>query len=119
MRKNKIIQFLMLSFIVSIFSISKMAWSKEKIHLVKTENVCMVTNMVFPKKQIPVEQDGKTYFGCCENCKQTLATDVASRFATDPVSGLKVDKANAVIAAKEDGSVIYFENKKNYLKFKK
>lgn len=82
--------------------------------IVPNENVCMVTNMLFKKKQIPVSLEGKTYYGCCENCKETLATDSKARTAIDPVSGKSVDKSKAVIAAREDDSVVYFENKKNF-----
>ncbi len=78
------------------------------------DKVCMVTNMVFPRTQIPVLHEGKTYYGCCENCKKTLAEDAASRVAIDPVSGKSIDKAKAVIAAREDGTVIYFESKKTF-----
>jgi YHS domain-containing protein len=106
--------------IVSTFSIILGAFAFESAHaaapltIVQNEKVCMVTNMLFPKKQIPVTHDGKTYYGCCENCKKTLATDSKARTAVDPVSGKSVDKARAVIAARADHSVVYFENKKNF-----
>lgn len=90
----------------------------EKLEIVPNQKVCMVTNMLFPRDQIPVQHSGKTYYGCCENCKETLAKDAASRSAIDPVSKKQVDKANAVIAAREDGTVIYFENKKNFEKYR-
>ena len=35
--------------------------------------VCMVNDQLFAKDQIPVEVEGKTYFGCCEMCKARLA----------------------------------------------
>jgi YHS domain-containing protein len=86
----------------------------ETLSIVENEKVCMVTDMHFPKKQIPVTHDGKTYYGCCENCKETLAKDSKARTAIDPVSGMPVDKARAVIAARADHSVVYFESKKNF-----
>ena len=70
--------------------------------------VCMVNDTLFPTEQIPVEVDGKTYFGCCEMCKGRLATDGSLRSAKDPVSGASVDKALAVIGAAPDGKVQYF-----------
>lgn len=94
------------------------AQAAEALEIVPNQKVCMVTNMVFPRDQIPVKQGGKTYYGCCENCKKSLAEDASSRVAVDPVSGKSVDKATAVIAAREDGSVIYFQNKKNFEKFR-
>lgn len=84
---------------------------------VDNKKVCMVTDMVFPRDQIPVQVGSKTYYGCCENCKATLGKDEKVRFAIDPVSGKKVDKSTAVIAAGPDGSVAYFENDANLEKF--
>ncbi len=70
--------------------------------------VCMVTNQYMGTAQIPIEVEGKTYFGCCEMCKGRLANEPATRQATDPVSGATVDKATAVIARQPDGKLLYF-----------
>jgi len=91
--------------------------AQEQWQKVDNKKVCMVTDMVFPKDQIPVQVGSKTYYGCCENCKATLGKDEGARFAVDPVSGKKVDKATAVIGAGPDGSVAYFENDANLEKF--
>jgi YHS domain-containing protein len=72
----------------------------------------MVNNTVFSREQIPVEVDGKTYYGCCDMCKGRLAKDETARQAVDPVTKKKIDKATAVIGAKSDGSVLYFESEK-------
>jgi len=93
------------------------AQAKETWKIVPNKNVCMVTNMDFGKPQIPVEQAGKTYYGCCDNCKNTIKNDAASRVSTDPVSNRKIDKAKAVIAANGSGSVLYFESKANFEKY--
>ena len=93
------------------------AHASAALTIVPNERVCMVTNMVFPRTQIPVQHDGKTYYGCCENCKKTLSEDASSRQAKDPISGKNIDKARAVIAARDDGSVIYFENHKTFKKY--
>ncbi len=85
---------------------------------VKAEYVCMVNNAVFDKPQIPVEVNGKTYYGCCPMCKERLAKDVSARTATDPVSGKSVDKAEAVIGKAPDGSVYYFESEANMKRYK-
>ncbi|MGH9361475.1 MAG: hypothetical protein ACRD2T_06115 [Thermoanaerobaculia bacterium] len=84
---------------------------------VETKKVCMVNDQVFERDQIPVVVEGKTYYGCCAMCKERLAKDVELRASIDPVSGKKVDKASAVIAASEDGSVIYFESEKNLTRY--
>ena len=80
---------------------------------VEPKTVCMVNEMAMGKDQIPVEVDGKTYYGCCEMCKNTLAKEAEKRVAKDPISGKQVDKATAVIAANADGRVFYFENEAN------
>ena len=89
----------------------------EPLQRVEAKRVCMVNNTVFPKDQIPVEVEGKTYFGCCAMCKDRLATDTSARQAVDPVSGKTVDKATAVIGVKPDGTVLYFENEKTFAAF--
>lgn len=117
MRKlTQTLQIFLMAFVFSTFIGSK-ALAKEALTIVPTKRVCMVTNMVFPKDQIPVTHAGKTYYGCCENCKNTLSTDASARTAIDPMTNKKIDKATAVIAAKEDGSVVYFENQASFQKY--
>lgn len=77
------------------------------------KKVCMVNNTVFDRDQIPIQVGDKTYYGCCEMCKERLANDPEVRYAMDPVSGARVDKASAVIAALPDGTTLYFENEAN------
>jgi YHS domain-containing protein len=85
---------------------------------VETKYVCMINDQHFAKVQIPVEVDGRTYYGCCAMCKEQLRSNEASRAAVDPVSGKKVDKATAVIGAEPDGTVYYFESAENLKAFK-
>ena len=84
---------------------------------VESKYVCMMTDQQFVKEQIPVEVEGKTYYGCCEMCKAKIKNTPESREATDPVSGNRVDKAEAVIGAAPDGSVFYFESEENLTQF--
>lgn len=79
--------------------------------------VCMVNDAVFEREQIPVEVDGKTYYGCCPMCEERLSADTAVRTAVDPVSGKPVDKATALIAARPDGTVLYFESEETLARF--
>lgn len=90
---------------------------KGKLTRVESKTVCMINEHAMGKDQIPIEVEGKTYYGCCEMCKKALANDAANRASTDPVTGKKVDKATAVIAAQEDGRVFYFENEENLKKY--
>lgn len=73
----------------------------------------MVNNQFMGRAQIPVEVEGRTYFGCCEMCKARLAQDRSARTAVDPFSGREVDKAGAVIAKDASGKVLYFESEAN------
>jgi len=91
----------------------------EPLKRVPSKRVCMVNNTVFDKDQIAVPVNGKTYFGCCEMCKGRLAEDAAIRQSTDPVSGKPVDKAKAVVGAKPDGKVLYFESEKTFAAYQK
>jgi len=83
------------------------------VTLVETDKVCMVNDQYFGTAQIPVEVNGKTYYGCCEGCKATLAEDATARMAVDPVSRKPVDKAVAHIGAFPNGQVLYFESAAN------
>ena len=87
------------------------------LKLVDSNHVCMITDQEFAREQIPVEVEGKTYYGCCEMCKAKLNNNPESRVATDPVSGNSVDKAEAVIGAAPDGKVYYFESEENLTQF--
>lgn len=83
---------------------------------VEPKTVCMINEQAMGKDQIPVEVEGKIYYGCCEMCKKALAENADKRVAIDPVSGKQVDKAKAVIASQQDGRVFYFENDANLAK---
>jgi YHS domain-containing protein len=86
---------------------------------VQPQYVCMINNKFLGKEQIPVMVKGKTYYGCCAMCKAKLEGSAKARTAIDPVSKKPVDKATAVIGAKADGTVFYFENEKNFKAFGK
>lgn len=82
-----------------------------------SSHVCMVNNEVMGKPQIPVKVGEQTYYGCCKMCVGNIQQNRKVRFAIDPVNGKEVDKAKAVIGAKPDGGVLYFENEKNFQAF--
>jgi len=95
----------------------KAGTTKASLKKVETKKVCMVNNKVFDKDQIPIQVEGRTYYGCCEMCKERLAKDPSARTAVDPVSGKQVDKATAFVAALPDGSVLYFENEASFKRY--
>jgi len=79
--------------------------------------VCMVTDKVMGKPQIPVVVEGKTYYGCCKNCVGTLKNDASIRYAKDPVTGAMVDKSKAFILEGPAGDALYFESALTAAKF--
>ncbi len=91
--------------------------NQSSLKIVEPQFVCMVNNKLFNDEQIPVNVEGKTYYGCCEMCKGKLENNIQSRVSIDPVSGVKVDKATSVIGVTASGKVYYFENKSNLQKF--
>lgn len=87
----------------------------------KSSLVCFVNNKFMGIDQIPVEFEGKTYYGCCEDCVAKIKTIREVRYATDPLTGAEVDKALAyiVIAPQGNNDVLYFESEQNYLTYLK
>ncbi|HYQ57532.1 MAG TPA: TRASH domain-containing protein [Draconibacterium sp.] len=79
--------------------------------------ICMVGNEIKFRENLPVNIGGKTYWACCNNCEAQLNRNYKNaRFATDPYSGTKLSKAEAVIFQNPDdkGKVLFFESKSNY-----
>ena len=114
------VSFLVLTCLISFGAFSQADNSSQQssaLTKVDSKYVCMMTNQLFVKEQIPVEVEGKTYYGCCEMCKEKIKNDPESREATDPLSGNKVDKAESVIGAAPDGSIFYFESEENLANF--
>ena len=84
---------------------------------VPAERVCMAQDRVFPTAQIPIDLQGRTYYGCCAMCAGQLRRDVSLREAKDPISGRTVDKASAVIGQTADGGVLYFESEETFRQY--
>lgn len=98
------------------FALGAAAWAGS-LRRVEPRRVCMVNDRVYDRDQIPVEIEGRTYFGCCEMCKERLSRDPSVREAIDPVTGRRVDKARAVVAADAEGRVRYFESEESLARF--
>jgi YHS domain-containing protein len=79
--------------------------------------VCMVNDRDMQVAQIPVDFEGRRYYGCCPMCKEKLASDASVRNAKDPVSGRTVDKSKAVIGTLPDGRVLYFESDQTFARY--
>ncbi len=95
-----------------------MVTEEAKLSIIESKYVCMVNDDAYTTEQIPVEVDGKTYYGCCMGCKAKLENDPSIRFAIDPVSGSSVDKATAIIGVDLFNTVYYFENLENLNAYK-
>lgn len=104
--------------LVAAALVSLAAAEDAALEVVDAAHVCMVNDALFEKEQIRIEVNGKAYYGCCKMCKDRLAQDESARTSVDPVSGNRVDKAEAVIGADADGRVYYFENDKNLKSYK-
>ncbi len=98
--------------------------SREGIEMVpgtvlNSSEVCFVNDRHMGKPQIPVNVEGKIYYGCCAGCAETLRTKRSTRFSHDPLTGSEVDKATATIAPDPRGSgkVLYFESKQTYERY--
>lgn len=79
------------------------------------QKVCMASNIYMGSKQLEVPTGEKIYYACSEQCIRRLGTD-SCRFAIDPVSHNKVDKALAIVSIdpERSGAIIYFESKETY-----
>lgn len=92
--------------------------SSAQLRRVDAQEVCMVNDEFFGTRQLPVQVEDRTYFGCCAGCEKKIRGDARVRAAVDPVSGRVVDKATAVIGTLPDHKVFYFESSENLKKFR-
>ena len=94
---------------------------QNKYEIVPNDKVCMVNDRFMGIDQIPIEVEGITYYGCCQDCVKKLQENLNGvRYSTDPVSGEKVDKAKAVVIRnKTDGTVYYFSSEASAHEFLK
>ena len=81
---------------------------------VDRDRICMVNNKLFDRPMIPVDYQGRTYYGCCSMCEEMLTQDARHRTALDPVTRKPVDKATALVAATADRRVLYFESERSF-----
>jgi len=118
--KGTLVLFLFLLPVVLV-SIPPVGMAEEKAKLLRVEpsNVCMTNNKDMGKPQMPVTVEDKIYYGCCKMCAANLSNNTEPRYSIDPVTGKKVDKATAVIGAKPNGEVLYFESEESFDAFQK
>lgn len=83
----------------------------------KREYVCMMQDSVLASPGIPIKYEGRTYYGCCPMCNENIKGN-PDRYtkARDPVTGVTVDKASALIYAYK-GKIYYFETEPSRSEF--
>jgi hypothetical protein len=79
--------------------------------------ICMVNDRYMGVKQIPVEAEGRIYYGCCAGCVKRIQEDEAIRNAIDPATGVNVDKNLAYTVKDKLGNVMYFESEDTYKQY--
>jgi len=82
--------------------------------------VCSSGNQIKFGSLMPLKIKDKTYWICCDQCKARLLYNVNTRYAVDPFSKNRINKADAIIIQnpKSNGMVLYFESMDNFLKYK-
>ena len=106
LRKVALVSILLLSFFVAL----ALAVTG---NVDKKEYVCMMQDMVLGKAGIPIQFAGKTYYGCCEMCKEKIKNEPQKYTrATDLVSRKPVDKSESFIYS-IDGTAYYFASDAN------
>ena len=79
----------------------------------KREYVCMMQDMILTKPGVPIQYQGKTYYGCCDMCKEKIRTEPKKYTRSqDLVSGKLVDKATAFVYGL-NGDAYYFSSEAN------
>ena len=85
---------------------------------IASSNTCMGSNQAQEKAQNYAMVDGKSYYGCTDMCIANLKKHTGFRYGRDPVSGNRVDKALAIVGAKKNGQLLYFESERNLLAYR-
>jgi len=78
--------------------------------------VCMYVDAVLDEPTLAINIDGRTYYGF-PRCTAKLVQNEAARYAHDPLTDKKVNKAEAVIGVSADRRVSYFESSENLHRF--
>lgn len=84
-----------------------------RVRQVSAEKVCMLDDWTLDSALFTAEVAGKTYYCCFEKCGEKFQSNPELRFAVDPISGVKLDKADALYGVSRDGKGYYFETLEN------
>jgi len=89
------------------------AWLRK----VDNKAVNMVTNRIWGGEQKLVSLDGKGYYVPNDEYGFAFDRNPSLRFATDPLTGKRIDKSVALAYADYEGNVLYFESSESYRDF--
>jgi len=103
---------------LAIWGIVEAGRSEPALIRIASSNTCMGSNQAQEKAQDYAIIDGKPYYGCTDMCIVNLRQNAGFRYGRDPVSGKKVDKATAIVGARKNGQLLYFESEKNFLTYR-
>lgn len=84
---------------------------------VNPKEVNMATNRHEKKAQKEIKLDGKTYYMTGDSYAFNMEQNRSTRFAKDPLTNKKIDKAEAVTFADASGRVHYFESEDTFRQF--
>lgn len=87
------------------------------LHVVRPEQVCMAHDRLHSHPVKVVLPDSRTYYSCSDESTEQLRQHDSVRVAKDPISGVTVDKATALLGASPHKDVFYFENEENLRNF--
>ena len=115
LRARCIKQALMFLFIpLTVWAVIGVKGSEAGLEKIDPSHTCMGSNQVQEKPQAYAEVGGKRYYGCTDMCILNLKQNPGFRYGLDPVSGKRVDKATALVAARQNGELLYFESEKTF-----
>ncbi|MFQ5736914.1 MAG: hypothetical protein ACE5GY_08645 [Thermodesulfobacteriota bacterium] len=81
---------------------------------VNASDVNMATNRYEKRTHETVTLAGKTYYVGGASYAMNMKNNPSTRFANDPLTNNRVDKADALIYADASGRVFYFESEKTH-----
>ncbi len=89
------------------------------VWLRKVDNkaVNMVTNRIWGDGQKAVSLEGRSYYVPNDEYGFALNQNPSLRYATDPLTGRRIDKSVALAYADYEGNVLYFESSESYRDF--
>ena len=103
---------------LAVWVLVESARGESALTRVASSHTCMGSNQAQEKPQDYALVDGRPYYGCTDMCIANLKQNPGFRYSLDPVSGKRVDKAWAIVGARKNGQLLYFESEENFLSYR-